>query len=293
MISDEIETSGRLLAAGTNQVRVLARVGVLMLCMVISACSMLDGTEEAEALFQRQLQGDSNALVELEALGQRKSGPSAFFAGLAFDRRGDSSKALHFYALSDSKYARHNAAVIQIRQQMQRDFQEPGTEWLSNLNAAAEAGVPESMLFLAKIYERGILDVQRNPALTYQWVKRLVEHNKDPEAEYLLGLAYLNGFGTARDEIQAKRYLESSAKSGNTQAMVALYRLNSGFDRLVWLLIAVNTDAKNLKLLSEENLAKYNEIEIKKAKEKSLAWVNAHSTKYEPLQYDHWINPIH
>lgn len=293
MISDEIETRGPIVAAGTNQVRVLARAGVLMLCMVLSACSMLDGAEEAEALFQRQLQGDSNALVELEALGQRKSGTSAFYAGLAFDRRGDSSKALHFYALSDSKYARHNAAVIQIRQLKQRDFQEPGTEWLSNLNAAAEAGVPESMLFLAKIYERGSLDIQGNPALTYQWVKRLVEHNKDPEAEYLLGLAYLNGFGTARDEIQAKRYLESSAKSGYSQAMVALYRLNSGFDRLVWLLIAVNTNTKNVKLLSEENLANYNELDIKKAKEKSLAWVNAHSTKYEPLKYDHSINPIH
>ena len=292
MIHSEIATRALCGRLGMHQTGSIARHALLALCLAVSGCSMVDGSSDAAALFERQQQGDMQAMGELEESALRKGGINAFYAGLAYDLQGDVSNALRLYGISDNKFAKHNAAIIQLRQVASGVRNTEITDSvLRNLNVAAEAGVPESMLMLAKLYERGIAKSENNPALSFQWLKRLVEHNKHPEAEYYLGLAYWNGFGTKRNEQQAKRYLESAAKSGSPDAKIAMYRLNSGFDRLVWLLIAMNSTHDNKSLLTSEDLTRYDEREIKKAKEKSSAWINAHSINYEPIRYDKTIIP--
>lgn len=292
MILSEIATRASCERLGMCQAGAIVRPAVLALCLAVSGCSMVDGSTDAAALFERQQQGDMQAMDELENSALRKGGISAFYAGLAYDRQGDVTNALRVYALSDNKFAKHNAAIIQLRQIASGvRNSELINALFTNLKSAADAGVPESMLMLAKLYERGIANTEKNPALSFQWLKKLVEHNKHPEAEYYLGLAYWNGFGTQKNEQQAKRYLESAAKSGSPDAKIAMYRLNTGFDRLVWLLIAMNSTQDKNGLLSSEDLTKYDEREIKKAKEKSSAWINAHSISYEPMSYDKTIIP--
>ena len=266
----------------------------LVLALQLSAigCTLVDGSDDAAALYERQQQGDSGALEELQALAKQGKSSAAFYAGLANDRAGDKSSALKFYTQSESKIGKHNAAIILMQQiQLGQAGIDAEKIMLAHLNEAAEAGVPESMLLLAKIYERGFKATKANPGLSFQWYRRLVDFNKSPEGEYYLGLAYWNGFGVGRNEDQGRRYLESAAKFGNPEAKIAMYRISSGFDRLVWLLICVNADQRNSKLLENEDLKQFDDYEIRKAKEKSLAWINAHSTDFIPLGFDRSIFP--
>lgn len=265
---------------------------VLALQLLAGGCTLVEGNEDAAALYERQLQGDAGALDELQVLAKQGKSSAAFYAGLAYDRSGDKTRALNFYAQSESKIAKHNAAIILMQQiQSGQAGHEAEKSMLTNLNEAAEGGLPESMLLLAKIYERGFKSTKADPGLSFQWYRKLVEHNKSPEGEYYLGLAYWNGFGVNRNEDQGRRYLESAAKFGSPEAKIAMYRISSGFDRLVWLLICLSADPSNSKLLENEDLKRFDDYEIRKAKEKSLAWINAHSTDFIRLGYDRAIFP--
>ena len=59
----------------------------------------------------------------------------------------------------------------------------------------------------------------------------LTKHPEDAEAQYTLGVMYLEGKGVVRDEVEAFKWIAVAAAAGNTNAGAALTGLRAAWPR--------------------------------------------------------------
>lgn len=223
---------------------------VLLVAALMAGCdsgglvSRLRGDESfARDLYGRVNQADAQAQDELRQRAQERDVYAAFYAGLAEDPSlsagGDAVEAAQMYgtAMTALPAAKHNLALL-ILKGVRRPSDTPQTA-LSLLEESANAGIVESMLLLATIYEKGWKGVAVNPALAVQWYTRASEFSNDTWAQYRLGVACLDGFGRAVDEDQALHLLTSAAKKGLVDAQRELgVRMQDPVQSAQWLWVA-------------------------------------------------------
>ncbi len=102
------------------------------------------------------------------------------------------------------------------------------------LLAAVADDDPISLMWLARCHSRGRMRVERDAVKANELatrvggeIARLAELGI-AEAVFLMGTAYDEGLGVAKDPIQAERWYRRSAERGNVQAREALKRLGAG-----------------------------------------------------------------
>lgn len=118
---------------------------------------------------------------------------------------------------------------------------------VGRLKALAESGLPRAQMYLAKLYETG-RGVPADSAEARRWTARAADAG-DPVALHNLALYYLQGRGGARDDGLAARLLKRAAAAGVADSQFnlgLLYETGSGVDRNLveaykWFQIAANS----------------------------------------------------
>ncbi|WP_299805628.1 tetratricopeptide repeat protein [uncultured Shewanella sp.] len=94
---------------------------------------------------------------------------------------------------------------------------------------AAEKGMPEAQYSLAELYRSGAAGVAQ-PKLARYWYQQLVQQTVETfryqtEAQFMLGLMYMEGNGGEKDLVTAARLLKLSSDNGHSEAPYVLGNL--------------------------------------------------------------------
>jgi len=82
------------------------------------------------------------------------------------------------------------------------------------LFAAAKAGDTAAMLWLGVKYSNYHQDVPRDDVQATAWFRKAAEAG-DPSGMYWAGIAFWSGRGIAQDMVEARKWMDLSAKYGN------------------------------------------------------------------------------
>src|SRR5262249_48104983 len=84
--------------------------------------------------------------------------------------------------------------------------------------------VASAFVALGHFYLEGIPDTAVKPdqAMAHEMFRYAASYFADPEAQFQLGQLYLQGQGTAKDEVQAARWFRLAANKGQRNAQAAL-----------------------------------------------------------------------
>jgi uncharacterized protein len=84
--------------------------------------------------------------------------------------------------------------------------------------------VASAFVSLGLFYLDGIADtaVKPDPAVAFDLFRHAASYFSDPDAQYYLGRLYLFGHGTAKDSVQAARWLRLAANKGQRSAQALL-----------------------------------------------------------------------
>lgn len=96
---------------------------------------------------------------------------------------------------------------------------------LQEQQARAEEGDPQAQFALGQAYMEGI-GVATDSQVGLAWYRRAAE-NGHVEAQYRMGMALMEGRGTTQDYLAASTWLERAARNGLPEAMYSLGRLYS------------------------------------------------------------------
>ncbi|MFN4177787.1 hypothetical protein [Phenylobacterium sp.] len=129
-----------------------------------------------------------------------------------------------------------------------RDFEAGRPGALSALRAKATAGDPRAQMYLARQYETGRGGVPADPVQARQWTTRAADAG-DPVGMHNLALYYLQGRGGPRDDAAAARLLRKAAAAGVPDSQFnlgLLYETGAGVERNLveaykWFQIAANS----------------------------------------------------
>ena len=95
----------------------------------------------------------------------------------------------------------------------------------SELKAKAEQGVTDAQYYLGLLYLNGEgVTLDYNQA--YNWFRRSAEQGYVPSI-YYVGKCYLEGYGVTKDRGSAMDYFQRAANSGNSSAKAELMLLRS------------------------------------------------------------------
>lgn len=107
----------------------------------------------------------------------------------------------------------------------------------NRIQYAAENGDWQAALQVGKAFYNGQFRshaISRDYNQAYKYLRKgnagEPTGNHDPEAEYMIGMCFLNGTGVAYSVDNAKYWLQSAANSGYGPARQALNQLPSGYD---------------------------------------------------------------
>lgn len=97
----------------------------------------------------------------------------------------------------------------------------------------AENGDAGSQRMLADFYASGLGPIKADKKKAVYWYSKAAEQG-DAEAQFYLGICYLNGFGVNKDQKQAVMWWEKAAAQGSAEARDALYEINvNGSDAVI------------------------------------------------------------
>ena len=117
--------------------------------------------------------------------------------------------------LCDAANQNHADATYLLSQQ-ERGERNPKRDLL--LLRAAELGSREAQRDLGALYATGDWTRAKDPAKAVMWYRLAAERGHD-DAQYNLGFMYVLGEGTSQDITEGLRWLELSARQGNSQSM--------------------------------------------------------------------------
>jgi len=101
---------------------------------------------------------------------------------------------------------------------------------LARLKAMAEGGSAPAQIYLAKLYDTGSFGVSVSPVEARRWTERAAESG-DPTAMHNLALYYFHGEGGVKDPAQAARWFRKAAERGIIDSqynLAMLYQSGSG-----------------------------------------------------------------
>lgn len=181
--------------------------------------TVIDRAGVMETLNNRARKGDVEAQALLGAALRRGwPGKRDLFRALAWTRAA---------AEAGSFYGQANLAVhYWTGQGVERDpvrAERLAAEAAPRLAAAARAGSPEMMTFLAWMYARGV-GLEKNPQQAVRWLERASALGYPP-AQTNLAVAWLKGIGVRPDPVEAGRLLGLASLAGMARAQYLLGRL--------------------------------------------------------------------
>jgi len=94
-------------------------------------------------------------------------------------------------------------------------------EALMFLKECARRGNPPSMVLIAEIYDSGGGDIKRDPEKATQYVRQAAELGWS-SAQYLYGVALIEGHGIPKDAAAGEEWLKKAAAQGDKDATALL-----------------------------------------------------------------------